>query len=202
MADVLNPTSELDAVNVLLGTISVAPVNTLEDDDSDNATVDVVSARGVLRQICREVQAKGWDFNTEKDYPLSRDLEGKIKLPANLIRVVLPNCSYPQYDVIPRGGYLYDKKSHGFVFTVDIRATVTLLLSFEDLPEDARLYSTLVAARRFQAQTLGEDTKLRYTSDDVVAAEVAMRNSEAETGNYNYGQNFDVMQTINRNLIR
>ena len=56
------PTTELEAVNVMLSNIGESPVNTLEDDNVIDATV----ARTILKSISREVQALGWNFNTDK----------------------------------------------------------------------------------------------------------------------------------------
>ena len=77
------PTTELEAVNIILSGIGEAPVNSLSD-----MTADVSLARNILAEISRETQTEGWQWNTEDDYPLTPDAaKGEIKLPPTAIRV-------------------------------------------------------------------------------------------------------------------
>ena len=196
METILTPTTELEAVNTLISTISMTPVNSLDDD----ATADVVMAVNVLREVNREVQTEGWHFNSEDDYPLVRGLDGRIKLPSNIAQVDLPtNCNgYWRKDVVQRGQYLYDKKSHGYTFDADLRASVILLLPFEEIPEAARYFITIRAARRFQDRTVGAMERHKFTETDELQALGRFRNAEAETGDYSYADNHDVQATLRR----
>ena len=66
--------TELEAVNVLLTTIGEAPVNTL----TGKQTTDVAIAQQVLNEVNREVQSRGWHFNTEYDVELIPDTSNNI----------------------------------------------------------------------------------------------------------------------------
>ena len=52
--------TELDAINTILMSVGESPVNTL-----DTQSPEVAIAQKTLRQVCREVQAEGWAFNSE-----------------------------------------------------------------------------------------------------------------------------------------
>lgn len=54
----LTCTTELEAVNALLGAVGETPVNTLEDLGFTDAAI----ALSVLRSKSRETQSKGWYF--------------------------------------------------------------------------------------------------------------------------------------------
>ena len=59
------PTTELEAVNIMLSTIGEAPVNNL-----DSGLVDAETAETILKNVSRDVQSHGWNFNSEPDYTL------------------------------------------------------------------------------------------------------------------------------------
>lgn len=66
----ITPQNELDAVNSLLMAIGEQPL----DEGADLDTViqsDVVMARTVLRQVCREALTVGWRFNSELGYEVA-----------------------------------------------------------------------------------------------------------------------------------
>jgi hypothetical protein len=70
-------TTELDAVNTMLYTIGEQPVSSL----AESGLADVAIAKTILTEQSRRFQAKGWDFNTDKDYALAVDINSKIPVP-------------------------------------------------------------------------------------------------------------------------
>ena len=58
-------TTRLDAVNIILESLGVTPRCPIDDQG-----VLVAKARVLLEQVSRQVQAEGWEFNTECDYTL------------------------------------------------------------------------------------------------------------------------------------
>lgn len=78
MPEFLTPTTELEAVNAILASVGESPIAAL-----DGEFVDAEIARGLLTQESRAVQTEGYTFNTEADYPLAPDVEGRIFLPQN-----------------------------------------------------------------------------------------------------------------------
>ena len=60
LALIITPQNELDAVNEILSSIGSSPVSSLEDENN----VDVINAKRILKGVSKEIQARGWFFNT------------------------------------------------------------------------------------------------------------------------------------------
>lgn len=176
----LSPTTELEAINTMLSTIGESPVNAVED----TGNVDVVIARQILQTVSREVQARGWHFNTEKNYTITPDSAGYLVLPNTVLKVdtVYPDSSK---DVVVRGSRLYDREKHTYVFTDAVKVDMTILLTFDELPEVARNCVTIRAARIFQERVVGSDTLHAFNSQDEARAMVSLMEYEADTADLN-----------------
>ena len=176
----LSPTTELEAINTMLSTIGESPVNAVEA----TGNVDVVIARQILQSVSREVQARGWHFNTEKNYTITPDSEGYLVLPNTVLKVdtVYPDSSK---DVVVRGSRLYDREKHTYVFTDAVKVDMTILLTFDELPEVARNYVTIRASRIFQERVVGSDTLHAFNSQDEARAMVSLMEYEADTADLN-----------------
>lgn len=173
-------TSELEAVNTLLGAVGESRINSLEV----SGLADVAAAKDTLNEVSREVQARGWNFNTESDYPLNRDLTGRISLPANCLRAVFSR-THPDMQLAQRGLRLYDKTAHSFVFTKDLTAEVIFLLPWDELPQVARHFIMVRASRIYQARTLGSDTQFQFSAEEEEAAGAVLDEHEGDTGGHN-----------------
>jgi hypothetical protein len=188
----LVPITELDAVNYMLATLGEQPVNSL--DVVGNAEVQM--AQKFLHQVNRQVQAKGMSFNTDYDYPLSLDGDGKIPLPTNTLYV---KASDPDTNKITqRGLFLYDIENHTFIFTEAVDVTIACFLAFEDLPQSVRDYITISAARRFQIAVLGSDTLASLSAYDEQQALNNMQALELEASHNNIFDQEDVARIIRR----
>lgn len=176
----LSPTTELEAINTMLSTIGESPVNAVED----TGNVDVVIARQILQSVSREVQARGWHFNTEINYTITPDSDGYLVLPNTVLKVdtVYPDSSK---DVVVRGSRLYDREKHTYVFTDAVKVDMTILLTFDELPEVARNYVTIRASRIFQERVVGSDTLHAFNSQDEARAMVSLMEYEADTADLN-----------------
>ena len=193
----LSMTSELDAVNIMLGTIGESPINSL---DAATGVVDAVTARAILSEVSVQVQEEGWHFNTEYEFILTPSLDSKeIYVPANAIEVDASAYDRNDIDVAIRGNRLYDRKNKTFQFQQDIKADLTILLEFNELPQAARHYITVRAARVFQQRVIGSDTLGSFTEKDEARALRSMRRYESKTADYNIlTGNYSVMRTIDR----
>ena len=159
------PITELEAVNMLLAAVGESAVSSLETA----TTVDVTQAKNLLSNISREVQQKGWHFNTEWDVVLSLDSNSRIPLGTSILSVYSPS---KLTTIRGRSGspFLYDLDNNTFTWTTSINDAVTItLLDFEDIPQTARQYITAKASRIFQEEIIGQ-----------VAAETVNRQEEAE----------------------
>lgn len=174
-------TTELSAVNTMLAAIGEAPVNTITDSPS----ADVALAKNRLSVVSRLIQSGNWHFNSESEFPLTRDITtNKIALPANTIRVDSAPSEYA-VDWIQRDGFLYDRENHTFVFTKNVKVDIAFLLPFDSLPEQARYYIAVKAARQFQASVVGSAILEQFTKQDEMEARMTFMDMEADTADHN-----------------
>lgn len=142
--------TELDAVNVIIGTIGEPPLSSLNEDIPNDAAL----ALTVLNEVSREVQTRGWYWNTDSGYPLPRDQNGRVAIADNVLHVDLSPTT--QVDPIRRGSALYDRKNFTYTFTADLTADrIVWFLPFDQLPEAARRYLAIRASAVFQNRYLG-----------------------------------------------
>lgn len=192
----LTATTELDAVNIMLGTIGESPINSL---DAATGVVDAVTARSILAEVSVQVQEEGWHFNTDYEFVLTPDNSGTIYIPANCIEVDASQYDRTGVDVAIRGNRLYDRKNKTYVFQESIKADLTILLEFNELPQAARHYITIRAARVFQQRVVGSQTLGAFTEADEARALRQMRRYEAKTADYNIlTGSYSVMRVIDR----
>lgn len=177
----LNPTTELDAINTMLSSIGEAPVNTVED----SGVVDAVMARQILTSVSREVQTRGWHFNTDKDFKLTPTFpEGELVLPRSVLRVDSVGID-EHIDVVVRGQRLYNRRKHSFRFDRPLLVDIIILLPFDDLPEPARGYITIRASRIFQERVVGSGELSSFSQKDEMRALVALKEMDGDTADYN-----------------
>lgn len=185
------PLTELEAVNLMLEGVGESPVNQI----TDTGIADVDIAVSVLHNTSRNLQTRGWTFNSESNYSLTKDVDGYIILPTNCLKV---DAYDPTVDVVWRGSKLYDKTNHTYVFTDDIKADVVFFLPFEELPQAARTYIYILASRDFQKKVLGSETITSFTKEDEEYARVLFLESEDDAGDYNIFQSYDTARPILR----
>ena len=193
---VVTRTTELEAVNTILSTIGEAPISTL----TGSLPVDASIAKSVLDEICREVQSMGWHWNTHYKVDLSRDGNNKIPVGTDWLRVRLASkYDRSSYDVIQRDNYLYNLAKNEDTFTQDFDNTeVVYLLDFSKIPEQAKRYITIRAARVFHDRTLGANTLHKFSKEDEVKSLSVLRNAETETGEYSIFDSHLPNYTVNR----
>lgn len=185
----LTTLTELDAVNIMLSTIGESPVSSLSADQS---TVDVSLARQILREVSVNVLEEGWQFNTEKEFPMTPEADtGFISIPADCIQIdaststPISGNSYGNRDVAMRGGKLYDRTARTFVFTGSLTVDMVILLDFQDMPQAARHYITIRAARVFQQRLVGSAELNGFTSQDETRARAALKKLDSNNADYN-----------------
>lgn len=174
-------TSRLDAVNTILTACGEQPVSVL-----DGTTPDAANAEGILDEVLRDVQSEGWHFNTEKEVPLTPTIGGLINLPANVAKIDLSDVDTSNVDPVQRGERLYDRKARSYVFQRAIKADIVYLLPFEELPEAARRYIAVKAARVFHDRFVGSDTLHRFTAEDETRARLALTSSNLDNEDLNF----------------
>lgn len=184
----LTPTTELEAVNEILSSIGEAPVNSLESG-MDDANM----ALQILRSVSRETQSIGWYFNREQGFLLSPDEKGEVLVPENTLRL-----DSGRKDLMLRSGKLYDSKRHTFRLGRQVKVDLVLGLLFSDMPEVARRFITLKAARVFQQRTVSSQSLAPHLMADEQAAWAALRADEIEAVNTNLFDSPSIKASLQR----
>lgn len=196
LTEVLAATTLLDGVNFLLKTIGESPVSTLTDGES----IDAESAFATLNEVSRQVQGVGWHFNKDVGLKLlPESITGFVLLPANTLRVdeIWEDASRAGTDMVQRGTRLYDRKAHSYQISRPVVVDLVSMLSFEELPQYARSYILIKAARKFAQDETVSDTLYRFTKADENEALVALEQADAE----NEGTNLSASSPFIRTMI-
>jgi len=163
-----NAQATLQAVNEILSSIGQAPVTTIEAQTityEDGTTVEAVInpevaiAYETLLQVSREVQAEGWTFNREFEYPMVPDTNGYLSISSGMLQLDLSSTlDNTNYDTVLRNGRLYDKIAHTDVWDTTKTYSVDVLWyqEFPDLPQVFRDYITSRAATRCAIRLVGD----------------------------------------------
>ena len=163
--------TELSAVNAILGAIGQSPVTTIV---KTNPEVGVIY--NLLRDSNIDVQAEGWHFNSEKHVTYTPDATtGKIVIGNDILKMdVTEGWRKRVYDVVKRGGYLYDKYDHTDDWSdhTEINLDVIRAYSFDDLPTVFQRYIIARASRRAATQLVAnqELVKLLATQESYARA--------------------------------
>ena len=173
--------TELEAINIMLSTIGESPISSLSAEQS---TVDVGIAQSVLREVSIQVQEEGWQFNTEINWLMAPTASGEILIPKNCIQIDTVGNDV-HVDVAMRGNRLYDRVNHTFIFTKSLAVDMVLLLAFTDLPQAARHYINVRAARVFQQRVVGSDTLGSFTKLDEALARASLKKLDSNNADYN-----------------
>jgi hypothetical protein len=190
----LSPTTELEAINQMLMGIGESPISNL----SNAGLADAATARQTLRNVSREVQSKGWYWNTDKGLVLSLSIpSNNINVPANTLKV---DTVYPddRVNVVLRGNRLYNNDKHTYEFEKSLKVDLVSFLDFTDLPEPARNYITLRAVRRFQEGSIGSVELSQFHKRDELQAWTDLVSDEADSADFNILNNWSVGRVLNR----
>lgn len=172
--------TELEAVNMCLAAIGESPVNSI----TNSGLADVAAARAKLTEFSRTVQSTGWAFNTERNYPLKRASDGTITIPLNTLKASIDRRVSGE-QIAQRGLKLYDKRNHTYLWDKDLTVDLVVYLGWDELPQAARQYIAICAARSLQATAFTSETIDGLTQADEMKALVALKDAEGDNGDYN-----------------
>ena len=203
--------TELSAVNSILGAIGQSPISQLKDAKGVivNANPEIQFIYNLLKDANVDVQAEGWHFNTEKHVEYTPDANGKIAIGADILQLdVTDGWKHRQYDVVRKGGYLYDKYDHtdDFSDVSTIHLDVVRLYNFDDLPPVFRRFITYRASRQAAVQLVSNPALVQLLGVQEQQARAALMEYECNQGNHTmFGLPEDSSYTAYepwRNLIR
>ena len=174
-------TTELECINIMLAAIGEAPINSL----LGTLPVDARIAQSTLTEVNKSVQSEGWSFNTETDVTLTRDGSNHVNLPSNVLRVDANIHQHPTIDPIQRGLKLYDRQNNKYEFEEDLICTVVYFRDFSEIPEPARYYMNIKAARLFVDRLVGDQALRTYNKEDETRARAILMETDLANGDHN-----------------
>lgn len=174
--------TKLEAINQMLDAIGEDAVSSLEATDIE----DVEAALRTFDRVNRQVQAKGWHRNTDTEYELSRDVNNRILIPSDTLRID-SSGPHAHVDIVPRklNGflYVYNRDKNTFIFESDLIVDIVRLLDFESLTPELQMYITAKAASAFYADSL--DSPSQSLKQREYEAYAALMDSESEVDDFN-----------------
>jgi hypothetical protein len=189
----LTKTTRLQAINTMLSTVGEPPINSLSAQRADS-----LIAQNILDEISREVLTYGWQFNTDENIEMFPESStGYIYISDKVVRVDMDR-SYSSYDIVVRGNKLYNRKTNSDVFTESIKVIQVYLMEFDEMPEVAKRYITIRAARIFQDRMVGSEKGHAFTVRDEMTALASLSEYENEIGDYTIFDSPDVWRTFIR----
>jgi hypothetical protein len=186
--------TSLDAVNIILNSIGEAPVSSL---NSGLAEAEAAEAR--LIEVSREVQAKGWLQNTEREITLIRDNFKRIPIPNEYLRVDTAGKHISINATVRTMNsrrYLYNKEARSFEFDYPVICDVVIQYNFEDLNVELQNYIAYRAARKFQESQMGSSSLDAFAKRNEDEAWAALLDSEAEAEDSNVLRDSAYMYTV------
>lgn len=214
---VINPaaTTELEALNTMLSVIGEQPVAS-----TASTQADVVMALDILETVAREISALPWRFNTEYKYALSATgtvtedgaSRNYYAFPATLAGWSLSRTSAQRLlDVVVRESRDASISPAILIFADRINARDGLdtsdnddllhidpmwWVTFENMPQAAKRYITIAAARRFQRASVGSSTLDRFSELDEINAYLALKREEGIKQDFNLFANADTIRVL------
>lgn len=176
--------TKLEAINQMLDAIGEDAVSSLEATDIE----DVEGALRTFDRVNRQVQAKGWHRNTDTEYELSRDVNNRILVPSDALRID-SSGPHDHIDVVPRklNGflYLYNRDSHSFDFGHDLFVDIVRLLDFESLTPELQMYIAAKASVEFYVDSLDSGTATQALIKREMEAYASLLDAESDTDDMN-----------------
>lgn len=175
---VIDPSTELAAVNTIIYLIGESPVNSL----TATTNVDVINARTLLQQESRKIQDKGWTFNIDEGGVLTPDaFSGQIVWKPTWLRVVSEGGT----PYVNRGGFVFDRLAKENTFAAPLAVTLIEEVPFDELPYCFQTLATVRAARRFNANSFGAPEVDAEAARLEAEAMVSCNEYELDYGDYN-----------------
>jgi len=165
-------------------------------------TIDNGPSVEMINNMVSELCAKGWYFNTSKNWEFVPDTLGFIGLSSSILR--FDN----KYGYIKKSGKVYDPKKGTFNFETNIYADIVVLVDYQDLPEIVKTYIDMATNIRFinlLSSKLGKDKYRgliqRYTKEEVKEAYLDIRRENARTAKLNIFNDYTTRRILEKTSI-
>ena len=190
MADLLTPTTKLEAVNWALKNVGLTQVSTLEGVIGRDAASVAASVDLETRELCR----KGMWFS-RRDLTLTPDVDGFLVLPPNTLSIRPPSDrSYVPYSKwewreigpLMRQGKIFSAINQSYVFTNPLAVMIYEALAFEDLPDEARAYIAVFSALEKNRSSIRSDTVTKDLEPLLNRTWLALVDAELENSQHRF----------------
>lgn len=191
MATPESPTTELEAVNIMLRAIGEAPVTSTASTQQDTAV-----ALQMLKEAIRDLCAEGWHWNTDDEVELS-EASNEIAIPSNALFV---DPVYAYKNITVRDGKLWDRDDNTDQFDTGttVKCKIIRGLTFDDLMQSARTYATMLATERFVKYMMGEEGMVQFTADDLLRARTRLVKDEEDHADNNMAKSLGMRNMMSR----
>lgn len=132
---------------------------------------EVSLAIDILDETIRELLQDSYVFNTEREVVLTPNVSNNISVPSNYVQIWNTGNDY-----VIRNGLLYSMVDKTSTFTSEVTVDVVYLLDFEDLPEAAKNYCKIRAARVYSDRMVGAKDIRAFTQQDEIEAKAKLMN--------------------------
>jgi len=191
----LTKTNKLQAINTMLSAIGEPPVNSLAAQRADS-----LIAQTILDETTRDILSYGWQFNTDENVVMTPETTtGFIYISDSIVRVDIASTDDTvALEVVIRGNRLYNRLTSSYAFAEALTTTQVTLLDFDEMPEIAKRYVTIRAARIFQDRVVGSSTLHAFEMQDEITALARLTEYENEVGDYSIFQSESVIRPFLR----
>jgi hypothetical protein len=172
--------TKLQAINEILTSVGETPALTLV-----TGAADTTAAETVLDAETRKVLAKGWHFNTDEDFEIVPDVNGRLAVPADALSIDNTEETRSKYDLVERSGFLYDKTTHSNVIGAAVKCRIVRDVAFADIPFHIQRVIVAQATRKYQQSYIGSAALDTAATNELVQAVGASEDTEADSDDYN-----------------
>jgi len=190
MARTIGLITEIEVINSVL---SIAGDNPIQSLDEEYQPVFII--RQMLNNISRDMQIKNYWFNTEYCVELESNTEtNKIILPFNLLNFEPEDTRY-----VARGLNVYDRTARTSTITDTITADISVMLTFDELPQAARKYIQAMCRQQYNNEYFGETNFKADLKKEVADAKADLDKLHLENEDVNVFQNARSLNIAFRN---
>ena len=175
--------TKLDAVNIILNAIGETPVSSLT-----SGLPDAEAAEAKLDSTIKEVLAKGWHQNLEREIVMSRNKDSEIVVPRQYLRVDTTGVDGSLNVVVRKQNgkrKLYDLRNFTYKFGKDLTVDAIIEIEFDSLIFELQNYIAMRSARKFQESAMGSSTLDSFAVRQETEAFTALLDAEAENEDNN-----------------
>lgn len=170
-------TTQLEILNHMMSVVGEAPVSS---PTSNHPTA--LSCTVTLQRVDKELQSRGWWFNTEYNLTLSPNGSGHVIVPAGTLYVDSVDLNSR---LVHRGNKLYDPLNHTYVIDKAVVVDAVIQLTISDLPEAAAAFIKHKAAYDFYVNDDGDETKASRLEMEVTRAWGKLQQEELKSADVN-----------------